>query len=617
MTRSVVCNANIVKDLIKKYKYVSIPTNQRNYEWTCSEIQTFLNDLYQSFISQDEFYIGMFILLAEGEDMVSVWDGQQRLITLYLFIITILQKNRENVSNEHMTDYDWYMLEYNAIALPRGYMNDKEKHISVTNNWTHVSKIRYVVEDASVGTIINDIINRQWHTCKDYMKHENKKYICNRCSQNFHVRSLIERHVIHTCTKISVCEHEILKKYHGLEGNTLMNCMITIGDIVRDWSLDNHQLKDMYNYLESKKLCCDIEICDDIQTASRRFEQLNFRGKPVSLLTIAKNHFLSRTDNKDDKHTITKYFDDLAKRPEKITWIDVDEKFYFELAIRIYFRAFDITISFIQLFNKCVTDDTFNFDELCIITELIAKIIDIVYPYRHLFPNKSLKCSLQYIIIPLGYKFFSQSYILQIVNIISAHIVRIKLLKKRYPEYNFYKFSVPIYSMISQAYVNQKNADMCLQSLKDTLWKSVEEYKCVTLSDYEKKMKELPDKFKNSKGIVKIILYYYVLKSQQDLLQYVYDLDVDCINEMLTPKFRLGNCTLTETVTKTRKQLKSFPEKVSKDYTSSFLDINRNISSYFGRKQSFDMQCVDTRERFITKYIFHVTETILNPTTQR
>lgn len=608
MTRKVQTNANVVKDLIKRHTYITVPTNQRNYEWTSSEIQTFLNDLYQSFVLQEEFYIGMFILLAEAENVVSVWDGQQRLITLYLFIIALLQKHKDYTTND-----EWYMLEYNSIAVPRGYMNEQEKHMSLTNNWTHLSKIRYIVEDTPSGTIVNDILNKRWHTCKDFVKHENKRYICNRCSQDFHVKGLVEKHVIHACTQISVCEHEILKKYHGIENDPLMNCMITIGDIVKDWELNAKQLKELYAYIVSNKLCCDIEICENIQTASRRFEQLNFRGKPVSLLTIAKNHFLSRTDDIDGKNTISKYFDDLTKRLDKITWIDVDEKYFFELAIRIYHKAFDISTNFIQLFNKCVTDTGFNFNELCIITELIAKIIHMVYPHRHLFPNKSLKCALQYIIIPLGYRFYSHTYILQMLDIVAAHTVRIKILKKRYPEYNFYKFSVPIYSVITQAYTNQRSGYMCLQSLRDILWKSVVEYKCASLPDFEKKIREVPEKFKNNKGILKIILYYYVLKSQSDILQYGGDLNVDCINELLPIKFRLGNCTLTEKPTKTRKPIISFAEKVSKEYTTSFLELNQNIASYFGRKQCFDMQCVDARERFITKFIYSTTERCLNP----
>lgn len=614
MARDVICNANIVKDMIKKYKNITIPTNQRNFEWTCVEIQTFLNDLYQSFQLQEEFYIGMFILLANGEDMVSVWDGQQRLVTLYLFIITLLHKYHEYTQTANNVDEEWYNLEYNVIALPRGYMNDSDKLVAKANNWGHISKVKYIVEDVITGTILNDLVNRKWRSYKDFLKFENKRYVCTRCSGDFHSKTLAEKHIIYTCTKIDNCEHEILKKYHDLGNNKLFSCVVTVNEIINDWLMDGTKLKELYTYIESKKLCCDIEICRNIQTASRRFEQLNFRGKPVSLLTIAKNHFLSQTEDVIDRNSISNYFETLNKRPDKTQWIEIDDKFLFELSIRIYYEMFEVSTSFIQLFNKCVNDKSFNFDSLCIITELIGKIIDLVYPYRNLFPNKSIKISLQYIIIPLGHKFFSQSYIVKLIDIVSSHIVRIKILKKRHPDYSFYKFSVPICNLVSQSYNNELSEDACLQSLKGILWKSVIEYKSSSFVEYERKLRELPEKFKNSKSIVYTILFYYAYKSQPDIIKCEQEFDVDCINDLNTIKFRIGNCTLTEKRNKPRvKRISTFSEKIANEYKGSLLDMNRNIASYFGRKTSFDINCVDAREKFITKYLFSTTESLLNP----
>ena len=82
------CNTtygNFHKDVSKKYK---IPTLQRPYTWDLNEVEKLWDDLVEN---ESSYYIGSMVIIRNGGtvSLDQIIDGQQRLITLALFLIAI------------------------------------------------------------------------------------------------------------------------------------------------------------------------------------------------------------------------------------------------------------------------------------------------------------------------------------------------------------------------------------------------------------------------------------------------------------------------------------------------------------------------------------------------
>lgn len=107
-----------LKSLFSNDDRYIIPSYQRHYSWTMEECKQLYDDVLEAFESNTDSYFLGNIVLAEGEkdDRPEVVDGQQRLITLWLYLksLYILQPNNnrlkrmiqvESYEEESTSDY--------------------------------------------------------------------------------------------------------------------------------------------------------------------------------------------------------------------------------------------------------------------------------------------------------------------------------------------------------------------------------------------------------------------------------------------------------------------------------------------------------------------------------
>lgn len=107
-----------LKSLFSNDDRYIIPSYQRHYSWTMEECKQLYDDVLEAFESNTDSYFLGNIVLAEGEkdDRPEVVDGQQRLITLWLYLksLCILQPNNnrlkrmiqvESYEEESISDY--------------------------------------------------------------------------------------------------------------------------------------------------------------------------------------------------------------------------------------------------------------------------------------------------------------------------------------------------------------------------------------------------------------------------------------------------------------------------------------------------------------------------------
>lgn len=90
------------KNLFNDHKKLIVPSYQRAYSWEKEQAEQFLSDLKDT---QSTYYFGHFILEENG-DINEIIDGQQRITTSVLFLITCQKNLKTNVYNSIINGFE-------------------------------------------------------------------------------------------------------------------------------------------------------------------------------------------------------------------------------------------------------------------------------------------------------------------------------------------------------------------------------------------------------------------------------------------------------------------------------------------------------------------------------
>jgi len=131
-------NDRLLETLLKMR--LSIPRAQRPYTWEEEQRNEFWSDL-NSYLtradvnnskSDEEFFIGSFLFLKDlsNDDSYQVYDGQQRITTLYLLYISIWYQAKE-LEDEYNKNKDNNNIEIGKSELFEKYYGDKIDKLSV------------------------------------------------------------------------------------------------------------------------------------------------------------------------------------------------------------------------------------------------------------------------------------------------------------------------------------------------------------------------------------------------------------------------------------------------------------------------------------------------------
>ena len=89
--------------LFEKGRRFSIPSYQRKYSWTDKECTDLWNDIEESFQNKQGHFIGTFFLKrSQGDSAYDIIDGQQRIITLFILLKSLIDKLEEE---DEQNDY--------------------------------------------------------------------------------------------------------------------------------------------------------------------------------------------------------------------------------------------------------------------------------------------------------------------------------------------------------------------------------------------------------------------------------------------------------------------------------------------------------------------------------
>jgi uncharacterized protein with ParB-like and HNH nuclease domain len=148
------------KDILKILKieeqYI-IPSFQRPYSWEYDQCFQLYNDLFQSFQDNEDYFIGNLIIAKndENKNVLEVVDGQQRLITLLLFIKACSLRNQDlKVLKDLLFIEDWEGKKGNPRIKSEVFeANDEQNLIKVLGVTDDELKLRYNSLRDKNGTI--------------------------------------------------------------------------------------------------------------------------------------------------------------------------------------------------------------------------------------------------------------------------------------------------------------------------------------------------------------------------------------------------------------------------------------------------------------------------------
>jgi uncharacterized protein with ParB-like and HNH nuclease domain len=224
-----------------KYK---VPRFQRDYSWE----QEHWEDLWADIENLDEeghHYMGYIVLQKKDENIFEVIDGQQRLITLSIIVLTAMK---------HLQD-----------------LINSSKEVKENEDRLGVFHERFI---GAKNTIT--------------LKVENKLTL----NRNNH------RHFRELCSTM-----KIINELHLSKTNTLLNQLFDFFDNKIDYS-NGKELAEFVEKVTSRMIFTKIITQDNIN-AYKVFETLNARGVQLSTPDLLKNHIfstLSANDDVSDEH---------------------------------------------------------------------------------------------------------------------------------------------------------------------------------------------------------------------------------------------------------------------------------------------------------------------------
>lgn len=336
---------------------ITIPMNQRSYEWTPDkEIKQLVIDIFETF--EEEIYVfrgGDFIAYTQNVEK-QLFDGQQRFITIWLMLIVISQLdsivNDELIPKIVLSKGD---IERGKLSKFQKELIEKYKEIK-NPKIPKLTCINYYDREAMFL-----ILNNQFKMFSSYIKNikdfedddgyliykENETYCCSICS---HISKKFSNFKKHIADK---------HKYNNSVNSNIYNGYEFIYNMINHNNYNEEQLYDLF-YFIIKDINIQLITSPDEIYISRIFEYENNRGKKVSYPDIVKNQILAHI-SPENQISIYNEWQKLneIKNPNSV-YKEFGNKIK-EVSVQIYNKDIKKTTNYIDQFKFIIDDNnTFN-----------------------------------------------------------------------------------------------------------------------------------------------------------------------------------------------------------------------------------------------------------------
>ena len=162
-------NMKSVTEIIKiiEDKYTYIPLLQRNYKWSMECASELAEDLWDSYISGKKSYqLNMITIYKNDEDVsLQILDGQQRLITLKLFL-AFLERKSANINFAFQRDFKInerkgrrYFIDY-YLKKDDTFQNDIEMSVDVKRLYDNFTSMILPMSFRSINSFYRECLDK-------------------------------------------------------------------------------------------------------------------------------------------------------------------------------------------------------------------------------------------------------------------------------------------------------------------------------------------------------------------------------------------------------------------------------------------------------------------------
>jgi hypothetical protein len=306
-----------------------VPIYQRNYAWEKDEIATLIQDVYDAFkVNKEYYYIGTLVSFHKGDQVYEVIDGQQRLTTINL-VLSALNIKKENKltyrarkkSNDTIQSIPQFNVDETDSGIVNGYryaseaISDKisnEEHQGYKDYFLHnVQIVHYQVpKDLDLNHYF-EIMNSRGEQLEKHeiIKARLIKELTNKDKAKFH-------RLWEFCSEMNVY---IQQKYRDLNifGRNHSDLRISNFDELPDVD-DSHGYTTIKSLLTEKELSHKPAKNEKPDTFLPIIDFSNFLLIVLKLTLINKKGFIPKDYTLDDKELIREF--DKVKN-------DIDRKF--------------------------------------------------------------------------------------------------------------------------------------------------------------------------------------------------------------------------------------------------------------------------------------------------
>ena len=268
------------KEIIKEYKNLRIPYNQRGFSWEKKHLETIIKDVNEALKNKsDKYYIGPITLFKRDDGSYDIIDGQQRLTTIILIIkyIAIKLKENKNTDEQQSLGYDYLKLIYPdnepIIKHERSIEKGTFKNILDDVNLEEKSERKEELERDKI-LAINNILPKAIHeTIKENNTEELFKFI------KFFVEDSV--FVVTICTNIVVA-YQIFETLND-RGKKLAPI-----DLIRNYLFANIKADHVHDYwIKWDKACDRIDkMQPDTASYTKGYSEASRGSKNMLKLTI-------------------------------------------------------------------------------------------------------------------------------------------------------------------------------------------------------------------------------------------------------------------------------------------------------------------------------------------
>ncbi|AYV81318.1 MAG: DUF262 domain-containing protein [Harvfovirus sp.] len=597
-----------------------IPYNQRSYVWNKKHIcDEFFTDIYNDYIENKQSPVGILEyveVLFDGYSIIYVWDGQQRTITLILFLCALSEMCKKENINENkevkrlQDEINYYLF--------KQILTEEEEKILEEKGIDKIPRLKCVREGDN-NAIINILNFKKKPVLDYYEKSEEAQYLCKNCGKSTKTESSIIKHLMKCMVNDNiVCfdDNNIYKGYHHVK------------EILNEYELtDIESGKKFFKYLKSQ-IICDKRFWKNTEEAAKAFDRMNNRGLKLTDTDIMKNMLLSQIK----ENMLEEYHEQFEVYLEKCKLLGFKQSreniilLCLELVNNTFYEKNNVLLEKLKekFKNKIVIEKSFKL--LNDAMDFIIKIYNDIM--SHKFGNLIIAKSgginweiFQYIFVPFHKKFPKENND-TIIKIMTGYYIRTISNK-------FHNFNVGHKTKLRN--FGNDVLDNKYKKLEDLVIKIREIIQDILKYDeLDKEKNNFVDKLKNKSlkndNATRLLKIYQISKDTDGftLTQDGYDLEhIMSIkgNEKCDLLYNIGNLTLFEKANsenghKGNRCLKNkpFADKVI-HYKESSLKITRDLVKY----TDWDNESIEKRSSEIVneldkksiKYIYDIDEKII------